>query len=458
MASCALTLCTWAAQISAQDSHYWSEQYGTRATLLGGSMIGSARDLSATYYNPGAIALDTEELGFILSARAYRNGTLIFEDGGGEALDLASSSQRPIPTLLAGSLRFDWLGKHRIAYSMLTRQQFDGSVRMHVIDERDVFIAPGDESVTGAFVGSIKMRESWAGLSWAYPLGEHVGIGLTQFLATRDHELGSQLLAQVGTQADEVSTAIRIRHRDFRSYRTMTKMGVAWESGAVSLGINATTPSLHLSGSGGVTYNASLSGVDQTGDGSADNYLASDVQGDLSATYRTSWIVGAGGALRVADFRFHWSAEWFDSVDRYTVIDAADVIPQVGPGVVVNDLTGEFDSVLNWGLGVEYGVDRSVTAYAGIAADKSAASPEAPFQTDPVITKYDLLRITGGVSFTIKATELMLGLGWAGGVTDFPRLVDLDNLGTDRDVFAGTEGSALRLKQWTFVLGFELGR
>ena len=45
------------ANVGAQDSHHWTQQYGTRSTLLGGAVIGSASDLSATYYNPGAIPL-----------------------------------------------------------------------------------------------------------------------------------------------------------------------------------------------------------------------------------------------------------------------------------------------------------------------------------------------------------------------------------------------------------------
>lgn len=44
-------------QAFSQDSHYWNIQYGTKATLLGGAVIGSVSDLSATYYNPGAISL-----------------------------------------------------------------------------------------------------------------------------------------------------------------------------------------------------------------------------------------------------------------------------------------------------------------------------------------------------------------------------------------------------------------
>jgi hypothetical protein len=38
---------------AAQDAQYWTYQYGTRANLLGGAVVGSVVDVSATYYNPG---------------------------------------------------------------------------------------------------------------------------------------------------------------------------------------------------------------------------------------------------------------------------------------------------------------------------------------------------------------------------------------------------------------------
>ena len=45
------------ASTRAQDSQYWNLQYGPVAELLGGVVVGSTRDLSATFYNPGALAL-----------------------------------------------------------------------------------------------------------------------------------------------------------------------------------------------------------------------------------------------------------------------------------------------------------------------------------------------------------------------------------------------------------------
>ena len=40
-----LGLFLFSVNISAQDTHYWNLQYGTRSTLLGGAVIGSVTDM-----------------------------------------------------------------------------------------------------------------------------------------------------------------------------------------------------------------------------------------------------------------------------------------------------------------------------------------------------------------------------------------------------------------------------
>ena len=72
--------------VVAQDTHYWNNQYGPRAMLLGGIIIGSVSDMSATYYNPGALGYIAEpEL--ILSANVYQNSALTVKDGAGKNIE-----------------------------------------------------------------------------------------------------------------------------------------------------------------------------------------------------------------------------------------------------------------------------------------------------------------------------------------------------------------------------------
>ena len=76
---------------SAQDTHYWNLQYGTRSTLLGGAVIGSVSDMAATYYNPAALALfSAPEI--LLSGKVYQYNSLSMKNGAGPGKDLTSST------------------------------------------------------------------------------------------------------------------------------------------------------------------------------------------------------------------------------------------------------------------------------------------------------------------------------------------------------------------------------
>ena len=69
--ACAALFLVLATNASAQDTHYWSQKYGSRSLLLGGVVIGSVVDLSGTYYNPGGVALLDAPL--ILTAKAFEH-------------------------------------------------------------------------------------------------------------------------------------------------------------------------------------------------------------------------------------------------------------------------------------------------------------------------------------------------------------------------------------------------
>ena len=57
--------------LTAQDYHYWTQQFGSRPALMGGAVVGGVRDNSAVYYNPGALA-QMDSLTVSVSANAYQ--------------------------------------------------------------------------------------------------------------------------------------------------------------------------------------------------------------------------------------------------------------------------------------------------------------------------------------------------------------------------------------------------
>ena len=119
---------------AAQDSHYWSIQYGPVGQLVGGQLIGGGPDLSATYYNPGALVLRNES-SYLLSTESVQWELVSTEAQPGlEVLDSSSSTFGAAPSLLAGVLP-RWLGEDTsLAWSFLTRQKFHVRLGERVTD------------------------------------------------------------------------------------------------------------------------------------------------------------------------------------------------------------------------------------------------------------------------------------------------------------------------------------
>jgi hypothetical protein len=118
LTSILLGMCVVVSQLAAQGGHYWGEQYGTRSTLLGNSVIGGVEDLGAVYYNPGRLAL-TDKPAFLLSADIYEWTQFTVKGVVGDNQSLSKSDIGSVPGFLAGTFRIKSLPKHHFAYALL---------------------------------------------------------------------------------------------------------------------------------------------------------------------------------------------------------------------------------------------------------------------------------------------------------------------------------------------------
>jgi hypothetical protein len=201
-----------ATSVSAQDAHYWDIQYGPVGQLLGGQVVGSSRDLSATYYNPGGLILG-EDPDFLLSVNAFKRQNLTTKPvSGGPFLSVSDTEWGTFPGFFGAAFPESWLGdRTRVAFSLLTRQQ-----SIQRIDQRFV----GNEPTTGARYGvetlyDQRMYETWGGLTFSRRLGESWGLGGTLYGVYRSQRTRSEQNLQLTGPTGNGLSALVVNDFDY---------------------------------------------------------------------------------------------------------------------------------------------------------------------------------------------------------------------------------------------------
>ncbi|HEY6548811.1 MAG TPA: hypothetical protein VI589_12940 [Vicinamibacteria bacterium] len=440
-------LVSWAGPVRAQDSHYWNLQYGPVAELLGGVVVGSAQDLSATYYDPGGLALATDPA-FLLSLNTFQLEEVSLESVS-ERRSVSSSRFGSAPALIAGKLPDGWLGSTRMAWSFLTRQDFEASLSQK---RAETLAGPPPARVGSEILIDQDLTESWGGLTWSRRVGERSALGITLYGVHRGQHYRTEFSGQAATEAGDGFALLTTNDYEFNHFRGLAKIGYALDRSSWSAGVTLTTPSLALFGSGQAAFTRSVSGLPQPGGGEA--VLRNGFEDDLDSRYASPWAVAAGGAWKRGPSRYTVSVEWFAPVDRFAVLDTTAFVGQPGAESLVAGLTQQQDSVLNGGLGFEHEFDRDLSVYAAFATDFSS-SVRSPEVNNGVAT-WNIYHLTGGAAFAISSVRFTAGLAFSFGGDE--RELAPPGVEEPLPILGGPEAAQLRYRRLKFILGFAFGR
>ena len=392
----------------AQDTHYWNLFYGTQASLLSGAVIGSASDLSATYYNPGMLAVNREQ-GVVLGASVYQYQRLNLE--GAQEKPVTSSRVGVTPGLVAGRFPVDSGLVGGIAYSVLTRQYMNIDLHRQTADARDILGNDGiPEQISRYGLITPYLSETWMGVTAFRLISPTVGIGLTSYVAVRNQQNRTTLLGEARSSNGSVTSAADVRTYDYFNVRLLWKFGIGVALDRLTLGMTVTTPSVNLFGNGSAFESISYS---NPGGAAGQDVLIADYQEEVASRYYTSWAIGTGFGYRMGNVRFHLSAEWYAPVSRFDVLATTTFAGQSDGIVRQNRVENELRSVIDAGIGVEYTLSNAATFYASVVTDYSASPPGTT--TNLAIATWDLLHITGGAILKFGLFDLTLGISGAGG-------------------------------------------
>ena len=423
--------------MSAQDSHYWTQQYGTRSNLLGGAVVGSVVDISASFYNPGALALIASP--DLIQTSKVIEATGLTVEGDGQA-DLALDDVRLnlAPGFFGGLAPFKFLGRHILGYSIFQRHSFKATLRTIEVGSDELLDPPpGFEDFLGELRIGSDMSESWFGLSWAAPLGTKLGLGVTQYLTVRSRKSEIYGLIEAYSPLGAAGISIADRRYSYWNYDLLWKIGVSAEWQGWSLGLAVTTPRVNLFGSGKVTVNVTAFGQDLDGNGIEDPVFEADYQDKLGVTYRTPPSVALGAARTLERTSIHITAEWFAPVSEYTVLEPAPFVGQSSGDTLSMPVRQKLDHVINVGVGVEQRFSPTLAGYASFRTDYSArGSDEAGMAS---IASWNIFYFTAGTSFEAVGVGFTVGLGYGFGSSRITRNIGrggdfIDELPEELDV------------------------
>ena len=403
--------------LNAQDAHYWTNQYGTDAQLLGGLVVGSVNDLSSTFYNPGAVSLTTDER-LILSTDAVEF-IRVEVDEGLESDNPGSTQTRPTPGIFAYRFMSDSLQKNHFAFSVVIRRNFDYEFENVFLSQREIVdIWPGIENYTGEIYLRNSLNETWVGFSWSRKLSDNIGLGITQYVAVRSQHARTQNISQLLGEFDTGNSLVYINRWRYWHARLLWKLGYIYSSNKFSYGITVTTPSISILGNASSFNNFSYIGND------VEPTLISSYQEDVSAVYKSPLSVALGARCRVNNTQIYFSAEYFSKVPAYHVIDLSKLYDfgtrQLNSGGIEHKLR----EVINFGLGIGQVLSESTSIYASFITNNSGLQPGE--RSDIAFNSFNIYHFSLGSSFSIYNFKLTLGLGLGFGSSDEENIVGFE--------------------------------
>ncbi len=416
---CVLMFLILAGQSFAQDTHYWTQQFGTRSVLMSGAVVAGADDNSMVYYNPGALGfLDDGNLS--INANLYQIENIRIENAIGQSADFKSSQIGNVPLLVSGMLnRQD--SKWKIGYGIMSPVafQFKGTARIdgdyQITDDNE---SPGNEEFIGELSKSIKTNEILLALGFSRKITENFSIGFSNFFNVRSENYHQNFLVYffLNDADNTLVSGTDIENAKYFNVRYQMKIGGAWHlPNNWEIGATFTTPSVNLFGNGTISANISLNNTKLFTDDRRD-FLASDRQEKLKSRFKSPASFAVGVNKKFEGSILSFSAQYFTAMDPYNVMEA-ESSAFVRPSDLYSEFTSdEFlivqsgaKSVFNIAVGYEKKLTDILSLSLSARTDNSYFIKEEQ-GTSTTMTDWDILHFTGGVNIDKERSSLTLGL------------------------------------------------
>jgi hypothetical protein len=419
-------ICTMLGGVSnlfAQDTHYWSQQAGTQAMLLGGALSAGAYDNSAIYYNPAALAFVTSTH-LSVNANAYKYESLNLKNGGGDSIDLVSRRISLYPQMVGNMLTHKPESKLKAAFAVINRQQanWDMNANTPLGTQRDIL---PQHAGTEDFIGTLNyqnlLNEIWVGAGVGYQLHPNLSVGWSSFLSYRNQRYYNTISTRtmfydgqnMFISAYGSNTELRANNLKNINKLALHSQYKNWRFGLVS-----TLPSINIAGWSRVKREISFQNLPNNVNG-----VLYDQDKNLPTNQKYPFSLSAGASVQIKAVGLNLAAEYFGRIGLYEMIqsEAKNVFFPSTVSQSPRDLLSFYsfaDPVLNIGFGMDWDVNERLSFLLGLRTDYSYSN-RPPREFDPskmsliASPNFDLYHSSLGLSWKRKASLFTVGMNYS---------------------------------------------
>ena len=251
--------------VASQDNYYWSEQYGTRASLLGGAATSGLGDVATLYYNPAAMSFVSKP-SLSITVNAYQFKSVKLHNAAGDGLDLKNTQFSTFPNFIGGMVKFKKFPRFRVGYAMLAKNNFRSKFDiLHQEDYELIDTAQGLERYIASYSLDYSINEYMGGWALSFKLSDTWSVGFANFGTYRSVKYANNIDVNIFPQTYSVSSIIYVGSQvdfDYYTIKTVFKPSIALDAKNFKFGMAYTTPSIHIMGSGNVYRKVSLLNVE----------------------------------------------------------------------------------------------------------------------------------------------------------------------------------------------------
>jgi hypothetical protein len=248
-------------------NHYWTQNFNSTSSLIGGAVVAGDGDNSSIYYNPAAIVEMQKGSNVSVAANLFVWNVYNNYNSLGTGNNLDNTNFQVQPQFASYSYKPP-KGNISIAASILTRMKEDLETDFAKSTEYDVLTnVPGDEIYNTSFTYRNKYVDTWIGFGFGHQLQHGFSYGATLFVSasTLIYHMGYGASAFKyadtvinGENPGIVSTSNYFEALQFYQYRLISKIGMAYQLNNWRFGLVFTLPSINVFTSGRQAFRTEL--------------------------------------------------------------------------------------------------------------------------------------------------------------------------------------------------------